>query len=61
MNDKITETLNRYYFDSLYLCLSLLGNYFLFMFFFFSFLWLCSLREQEAFSQPSFILLHDKW
>lgn len=36
MNDKITETLNRYYFDSLYLCLSLLGNYFLFMFFFFS-------------------------
>lgn len=35
MNDKITETLNRYYFDSLYLCLSLLGNYFLFCFLFF--------------------------
>lgn len=42
MNDNITATLNRHFSDSLYLCLSLLGNYFLFSFFFkFSFVWLC--------------------
>lgn len=31
MNDYVTATLNRHFYDSLYLCLSLLKTYFLFM------------------------------
>lgn len=57
MNDNITATLNRHFSDSLYLCLSLLGNYFLFMIVFFLFvlfqfcvvMQIASLREPEAF------------
>lgn len=42
MNDNVTATLNRHFYDSLCLCLSLLENYFFVHdSFYFSFVWLC--------------------
>lgn len=66
MNDNITATLNRHFSDSLYLCLSLLGNYFLFMIVFLFISVLCGYADSQfektgGFFQSCFILLHVKW
>lgn len=64
MNDNVTATLNGHFYDSLYLCLSLLENCFLFMILFI--LVLCGYADSQfektgSFFQSCFILLHVKW